>query len=677
MSVNFGAGLAPAPNNPNANDAPLPQQPVAQPNAPTVGATAATASPLPTPPADDSALDSTGPKFTNRQPLRLALKKLREDWVRVEKAIQEGDLKLVNHMLNEGLVPCLFEENASGRSVWTQFPRDLFKHLHDLDLFDRFINLFEKHQLEANLYQYTIEVGNCVMLRRLVQSGVKGWQTVPQYFDSLIFDAMIRGGAKQLNALLQLQKESYPTHKLDWDRIWLSSMQSKKNSSSSEIVAVVIPYLKPSQFSRVCQVNMFLRAGEAGDHRLVTALVDWLGDDIDTFLESPFWRDEQGKFSPETLATIVKGGFPQEGISLPSPEKPNAQEFQLVLYGPDLSDSPFAQMSVAAEGSSNIIINFVLRKALGVTKGRIFSELSTRAQLRQPGQIATDLFQNGLAAPLAIKLAQKMGDFLKLSRLQAINSSEGFAFLAYLNECLHPDAVNPLQDSLSVAQAKIIHEASLAVLEQQLGGPIGFYSRMLACIGLGGSVDGMQLWVNFQQAMGLPINIVQQLGATLRTLCDEVMASAVPLNLIKPGMTGADVQAAFHRWIQQSVAQRILNRLPQDLGLSIAKRDWKYGDEDGDTDTDDENSDTDNDDAQVALAELISPINYLVTSVISQYGRVLAEDIEAKSIEIVEACRSLQLNPSTPVDPYDTELDSTDEVSSSADEDSDSESSSS
>jgi hypothetical protein len=413
---------------------------------------------------------------------------------------------------------------------------------------------------------------------------------------------------------------------------------------------------------------MFHRAAEMGDHHLVAALVEWLDDGIDTLLPSDFWKFVPSKFSPETLATLVRGGFPIEGIRLPPPTQKNAQELQIVLYGPKLSKSPFAQMSVATEGSSNIIINFVFRKALGVTKGRIFSELSTRAQLRQPDQIATDLFQNGLAAPLAIKLAQKMGNFLKLSRLQAINSSEGFAFLAYLNECLHPDAVNPLQDSLSVAQAKIIHDASLAVLEQQLGGPIGFYSRMLACIGLGGSVNGMQLSVNFQQAMGLPINIVQQLGATLRRLCDEVMASTVPLNLIKPGMTGADVQAAFHRWIQQSVAQRIVNRLPQDLGLSIAKRDWNHVDE---------NSDTDNDDDQVALSELISPINYLVTSVISQYGRVLAEDIETNSIAIVEACRSLQLNPSTPVDPYDTELDSTDEVSSSADEDSDSESSSS
>jgi hypothetical protein len=668
MSVNFGAGLAPAPNNPNGNDAPPPQQPVAQPNAPTVGATAATASPLTTPPAGDSALDSTDPTLTNRQPLRLALNKLREDWVRVEKAIQEGDLKLVHHMLNEGLVPCLVDEDVSGMSVITALSTDLFMHLQDIELFDRFISLFAQHDMQADLYKYTSRVGNGILLRRLVQSGVEGWRAVSSELGSLITSVLSRGDAKQLNALLQLKKESFSFQQLDWDGIWFSGMQSQKNSSSSEIVAVLIPYLKPSEFSRVCQANMFRLAGEAGDHRLVTALVQWLGDDIDTFSESPFWHYEQGKFSPETFATIVKGGVPKEGFKLPSPEKPNAQEFQLVLYGPDLSNGPFAQMSVAAESSSNIIINFVFRKALGVTEGRIFSVLSKRAQLRQPGQIATDLFQNGLAAPLAIKLAQKMGDFLKLSRLKAINSSDGFAFLAYLNECLHPDAVNPLQDSLSIAQAKIIHDASLAVLEQQLGGPIGFYSRMLACVGLGGSVDGKQLNVNFQQAMGLPINIVQQLGATLKALCDEVMASAVPLNLIKPGMTGADVQAAFHRWIQQCVAQRIVNRLPQDLGLSIAKRDWNYVDED---------SDTDDEDPQVALAELISPINYLVTSVISQYGRLLAEDIEINSIAMVEACRSLQLNPSTPVDPYDTELDSTDEVSSSADEDSDSESSSS
>jgi hypothetical protein len=113
MSVNFVAGLAPAPNNPNANDAPPPQQPVAQPNAPVVGATSAAVSPLTASPADDSAMVSTMPTLTNRASLPAALNKLRADWVRVEKAIQEGDLELVHHMLNEGLVPCLVEEGDS------------------------------------------------------------------------------------------------------------------------------------------------------------------------------------------------------------------------------------------------------------------------------------------------------------------------------------------------------------------------------------------------------------------------------------------------------------------------------------------------------------------------------------------------------------------------------------
>jgi hypothetical protein len=142
------------------------------------------------------------------------------------------------------------------------------------------------------------------------------------------------------------------------------------------------------------------------------------------------------------------------------------------------------------------------------------------------------------------------------------------------------------------------------------------------------------------------------------------MASAVPLNLIKPGMTGADLQAAFHRWIQQGVAQRIVNRLPQDLGLSIAKRDWNDVDED---------SDIDDEDRQVALVELISPLNYLVTSVISQYSADLAENIEANSTAMVEACRALPADGFRVISRYGAELDSSDDSLSSDLQSSDSE----
>lgn len=229
MSVNFGAGLAPAPNNPNANDAPPPQQPVAQPNVPTVGSTAATVSPLTTPPADDSALDSTDPTLTNRQSRRLVLNKLREDWVRVEKAIQEGDLNLVHQMLNDGLVPCLVEEDTSGMSLNLALPKYLFMHLQDIELFDRFISLFTRNNMQADLYRHTIQAGNGILLRRLVQSGVEGWRAVSLKLGSLIASVLSRGDIKQLNALLQLKKESYPLQQLDWDGIWLSSMPLKKN----------------------------------------------------------------------------------------------------------------------------------------------------------------------------------------------------------------------------------------------------------------------------------------------------------------------------------------------------------------------------------------------------------------------------------------------------------------
>jgi hypothetical protein len=464
--------------------------------------------------------------------------------------------------------------------------------------------------------------------------------------------------------LLQLQKESYPNQKLDWDGIWLSSMQSKKNSSSSEIVAVVIPYLKPSQFSRVCQANMFRRAGEAGDHRLVTALVEWLGDDIDTFSESPFWQNEQGKFSSETLATIVRGGFPIEGIRLPPPEHKNAQELQIVLYGPKLSNSPFAQMLVTSEGSSKKIINFVFCKALDVTVDPFLARLPVITQFRSEAQMAIDLFRNGLAVPLAIKLAQKMRGFLLLSKQTFVYGTHGLAYLACLNECLHPDAVDPFQDQLSIEQAKVIHGALLTILEEQFGGPVGFFSRALACIEIDGSVNTDKLSIIYRYRIGLPQNIVAQIGATLKALCAEVMASAVPLNLIKPGMTGADLQAAFHRWIQQGVAQRIVNRLPQDLGLSIAKRDWNDVDED---------SDIDDEDRQVALVELISPLNYLVTSVISQYSADLAENIESNSTAMVEACRALPPDAFRVIGRYGTELDFSDDSSSSDLQSSDSE----
>jgi hypothetical protein len=243
-----------------------------------------------------------------------------------------------------------------------------------------------------------------------------------------------------------------------------------------------------------------------------------------------------------------------------------------------------------------------------------------------------------------------------LSKQTFVYGTHGLAYLACLNECLHPDAVDPFQDQLSIEQAKVIHGALLTILEEQFGGPVGFFSRALACIEIDGSVNTDKLSIIYRYRIGLPQNIVAQIGATLKALCAEVMASPVPLNLIKPGMTGADLQAAFHRWIQQGVAQRIVNRLPQDLGLSIAKRDWNDVDED---------SDIDDEDRQVALVELISPLNYLVTSVISQYSADLAENIESNSTAMVEACRALPPDAFRVIGRYGTELDFSDDTSSS------------
>jgi hypothetical protein len=167
--------------------------------------------------------------------------------------------------------------------------------------------------------------------------------------------------------------------------------------------------------------------------------------------------------------------------------------------------------------------------------------------------------------------------------------------------------------------------------------------------------------------MGLPAKIVQQISATLKILCAEVLTIALPLNLFKPGMTRAEFQAAFHRWIQQGVAQRIVNQLPRDLGLGIAKRDWNDLPNIIGTDSDDENY-------QVQVAELISPVNYLGTSLINQYSENLAENIEASSERMVEACRALPPDAFQPICHDDTDSDTSDNDSSSADQDSDQES---
>ena len=667
MSVNFGAGVAAAPNQPNVDGAPPPQQPLAPAHHPSVTTVAAAVSLLNAPPVDDSPLSSSNPMLASRASFHAAMNKLSADWASVEKAIREGDLQRVHRMLDQGLLPCVILEDESGQTVSTSFPDDLFEHLHDIELFDRLIDLFTRHDLQSELNGLTMQTANSSLLKRLAQSNLEGWRCVSSGLERLLSSAIVRQDAKQLDGLLKLKKELFSTAKLKWDRLWFDSSRSLSDTSGSEGIAVLVSHTKPSEFSHRCVADMFYRAAEAGDDRLVRSLVEWLGDDTDAFFGSSEWESKRYTLSIDGFTTIVKGGFPQEGMSLPPPKQTKAQEFQLILYGPTLSRSPFAHTVGAADASPNAIINFVFCKSLDVTKGPFLNDLSLTTQLRYEGHIATDLFRSGLAAPLAIKLARKTIDFLSLSRLTIVSGAHGLSYLAYLNECLHPDALSPLEDSLSIAQAKIIHDASLAVLEEQFGGPIGFYSRALACIKTDGSIDISKLSLIYQRVMGLPAKIVQQISATLKTLCAEVLTSALPLNLFKPGMTGAEFQAAFHRWIQQGVAQRIVNQLPRDLGLGIAKRDWNDLPNIIGTDSDDENY-------QVQVAELISPVNYLVTSLINQYSENLAENIEANSERMVEACRALPPDAFQPIRQDDTDLDTSDNDSSSTDEDSDQES---
>lgn len=650
MSVNFGAGPAPAPNNPNADDAPPPQQPVgppnALPNAPTMSAAATAASPLEPAVVGDTIVNSTQPTLNARRSLSLSIKKLRDDWIRVEQAIQTGDLTLVHRLLDEGLMPCVVEEDDSGKTVYTSFPDNIFRHLQDIELFDRFIDLFTRHSMQAVLYHHTIQVGNGILLRRLVQSSVDGWQGVPSQLGSLIGYAIIQGDAKQLDAVLQIKKESFSMIGLDWNEIWSHVSRSSKKFLSLDVIETLVRNLKPTQFSKENLVDIFLRAADKGDDGAVSCLVDWLGDDLSEFAVCDEWRYVRGKLTLEIFSTLAKGGFPAEGMHLPSASHERAQEFQLVLFGPELSKSPIAKMLKATKHSPVSVIDFVFTCAFGKCKDRSANLLPPGATRLRPDQIANALFQNGVALPLAIKLSQAMSQYLKLIEYSYISGGHRLGFLAYLNECVQPDAIDPLQDPLSVEQAKIIRNSLLTALEQHLGDPIGFFSRALACIATDGSIDRATLGLTYGQRMGLPQLIVSQIRSTLEVAAAEVMASAVPLNLIKSGMTGMEVMAAFHGWVQKSVARLLIARLPQALGVNIAHFDWN-------------DSSEGSEDAMVA-SELAAPVSYLATSVISQYARLLNEDVDENTTVMVEVCRAL------PADTF--RLNKDDYVSSSEEE---------
>jgi len=86
MSVNFGAGVAAAPNQPNVDGAPPPQQPLAPAHHPSVTTVAAAVSPLNAPPVDDSSLASSNPTLTSRASFAAAMNKLSADWAKREKS---------------------------------------------------------------------------------------------------------------------------------------------------------------------------------------------------------------------------------------------------------------------------------------------------------------------------------------------------------------------------------------------------------------------------------------------------------------------------------------------------------------------------------------------------------------------------------------------------------------
>ena len=139
---------------------------------------------------------------------------------------------------------------------------------------------------------------------------------------------------------------------------------------------------------------MFYRAAEAGEHRLVTSLVKWLGDGFSQFAKSVDWKYAQRLFSIEMFTVLVKGDFLHEGLQLPLPEHKQAKDFQLALFGPKLSNSPFAKLSCAFDRTSIDVIAFVFGCAFGHAKGSFLNPISPEAQWRRPGEIANALVRS-------------------------------------------------------------------------------------------------------------------------------------------------------------------------------------------------------------------------------------------------------------------------------------------
>jgi hypothetical protein len=628
MSFNIGGNPPPVPGNlPDQNAPPAPPaQPVAPAvNAPVMNAAAPPAQPLEVPESTNADLPSSEPTFAEKeaganQPAT-QVERYKWGWKKVEAALQRGDTAFVHRMLDQGLLPFLVEEDQSGIHISCLVP---WGQMLDIELIDRLIDLSVRQGMQSDIYSDAFDTGNGVLLLRLVQSAVGGWQEVPQHLEKMIAQAVKGNDVTQLAALLRIWKEHCPTCQIDWQDIW----ESMHHLPSIDLLKVLVRELQPDRFSEYTLAQMFQLAMIDRKVEAVACLCGWLADDIAAFAQSEVWKVVQDLRTVDELITLARGGLPVAREVFPPPGKPMAGEFQLALFGPKLAKGDFAKMLVAESCSSAEVISFVLRAALPGSVLLLWTFHS--CSLLSAEGIASALFRKGLTPALSIKLALAMAEYLQAGTSRFGRIYSRLDFLACLNEAIHPDAVDPLTDPLSIEQAHVIHDAALEEVKRILGQPEAFFAFALACIRPDGTVNFGKLGLIYGTSNGLPNALVAQIGKTLNTLCAEVMAGALPPTLFRPGMTGAEFQQAFHDWIRQGVARLIITRLPRELGATIAKRDWGQADEDSD--------DADN---AVAAFELAAPVNYLVTSVIRQYGDILAENPEESVAAILDVFRAL------------------------------------
>lgn len=638
MSVNFGGGLPPAPNDPNTvagHPQPVPQQQGQAANAPVMNAQAAAVSPLQAASPSDTNEPNTEPALSPRDEFSAMLAKQRADWVKVKQAIRDGEIATVHRMLDQGLLPCLVQKDESGESCYLFASADVFRDLKDIELFDRFVGLFVRHGSQDKLFSLVMKAENGILLKRLVQAGVTGWKQVPDVLPDLIAKALVKGDAAQVEAFIRLWKEHCPTCKIDWNKI----CENLTELPSRDVVRVLVCELRPDQLPDPSLAHWFGMAVSsdglalevtANEVPAVSILCEWLGDKLETFSQCRDWRCVENSLNEQGLLVMARGGFPLAAEVLPEPGHSLAKQLQLTLFGPKLAKGAFARMLSCTPCLPEQVTDFIYGCAfMGKEPVKEFE----RARLLYCDGIALKLFRHGLTPELSTRLATAMAAYLRPDLYYLFRAQQRLGFIACLNESLNPDAVEPLTDPLSIEQAQSIHTAVLEVVKSMMGDPETFFAAALACIRSDGTVDSEKLRCIYSKGKGLPAVMVTQIEATLKVLCTEVMSCALPHTLFKPGMTGVDFQKAFHDWIRQGVARLIITRLPRELGATVAQRDW--------------NASPDSDDDELAAFDQSAPVNYLVTSVIRQYGQMLAENIDASSALIFDACLAV------PADAFD------------------------